>query len=47
MVAIEAVIAGFVIAFLVVTMGVMVYLALGTEDVERSERDDSAAEATE
>jgi hypothetical protein len=47
MVAIEAVIAGFVIAFMIVMMGVMTYLALWTEDLERSDQDDAAAEPAE
>jgi heme/copper-type cytochrome/quinol oxidase subunit 2 len=47
MVAVEAVITGFVIAFMVVIMGVMVYFAFATEDDERSEPDDPAAEAVD
>jgi len=47
MVAAETVIAGFVIAFMVVIMSVMVFFAFATEDDERSEPDDPAAGASE
>jgi flagellar basal body-associated protein FliL len=46
MVAVETVIAGFVIAFMVVIMGVMVYFAFASED-EGSEPNDPAAEPAE
>jgi hypothetical protein len=45
MVAVETVIAGFVIAFMIVIMGVMVYFAFTTE--EAVEPDDPAAESAE
>ena len=46
MVAVETVIAGFVIAFMVVIMGVMVYFAFATED-EGPEPDDPTAETAD
>jgi heme/copper-type cytochrome/quinol oxidase subunit 2 len=47
MVAVETVITGFVIAFMVVIMGVMVYFAFATEDDEGSEPDDPATETAD
>jgi len=47
MVAVEAVITGFVLAFMVVIMGVMVYFAFATQDDRGSEPDDPAAEAVD
>jgi heme/copper-type cytochrome/quinol oxidase subunit 2 len=44
MVAAETVITGFVIAVMVVVMGIMVYLAFATQD---DASDDSAAETSE
>jgi len=49
MVAFETVIGGFVIVFMLLLMGVMGYLALGTQndDTDRSGPDEEAAETAE